>query len=281
MKVQEAILKAVKRLAKAGVSEATIDCEQMMSAALGWSRLDLIARGGEDLPAGRKKEFDRMVARREKREPIQYVTGSVTFCGLKLDIDRRALVPRPETEMLVEAVLAEKCDHPGRMLDACTGSGAVALAVKKSCRQLEVTASDVSREALLLARQNAARLELDVQLVQGDLFEPFGKPFHFITVNPPYVTEGELAGLQPEVREWEPRRALVSGADGMDILRRIPENAARLLWPGGLIAVELAPGQARAVADSFERTRAFDSIRVLQDFQGLDRVISARRWKSS
>ena len=192
----------------------------------------------EDLAAGLKKKLDALVARREKREPLQYVTGTVEFSGLRLEIDRRALVPRPETEMLVEAVLKEKTDGPARALDACTGSGAVALALKKSWGALEVTGADLSRDALLLARANALRLGLETHWVRADLFGPFVRPFHFITVNPPYIAEAEFAGLQPEVRDWEPRGALVAGPEGTEVLSRIPAEAAPLLWPGGLIAVE-------------------------------------------
>ncbi|MBI2920385.1 MAG: peptide chain release factor N(5)-glutamine methyltransferase [Planctomycetes bacterium] len=281
MNVSDAMAKAAKKLEKAGVPDASLDAQRLMGRVLAWSQLDLIAKGGENLAAGLKKKFDALVARREKREPLQYVTGTVEFSGLRLEIDRRALVPRPETEMLVEAVLAEKTDGPARALDACTGSGAVALALKKGWGALEVTGSDVSQDALKLARENARRLELEVQWVRADLFRPFVRPFHFITVNPPYIAEGEFAGLQPEVRDWEPRRALIAGPEGTEILSRIAGEAAALLWPAGLIAVELAPSQAKSVADSFEAARSFDSIRVLQDFQGLDRVVLARRWKNS
>lgn len=281
MNVRDATAKAAKKLEKAGVPDASLDAQRLTARVLGWSQLDLIARGGEDLPAGLKKKLDALVARREKREPLQYVTGTVEFSGLRLEIDRRALVPRPETEMLVEAVLKEKTDGPARALDACTGSGAVALALKKNWGALEVTGADLSRDALLLARANALRLGLETHWVRADLFGPFVRPFHFITVNPPYIAEAEFAGLQPEVRDWEPRGALVAGPEGTEILSRIAAEAAPLLWPGGLIAVELAPAQAKSVADSFEATRSFDSIRVLQDFQGLDRVVLARRWKNS
>ena len=222
-----------------------------------------------------------MIARREKREPLQYITGSVVFCGLRLAIDRRALIPRPETEAIVDEIMRFRTDQPARMLDACTGSGAIALAAKKGWEELSVLASDVSREALQLAAQNARKLKLEVQFLQADLFRPYLKPFNVITVNPPYVSEPEFATLQAEVRDWEPSGALVAGAEGLDVLGRIPEEASRLLWPGGLLAVELAPAQASGFADSLDRLRTFDSIRVLKDFQGLDRIVVAHRWKNS
>jgi release factor glutamine methyltransferase len=281
MNVREAIAKAAQRLQKAGVPNAAYDAQHLAARLLGWSALELIAKGGDDFPRGFKRKFDDVVARRAKREPLQYVTGTVSFCGLKLDCDRRALIPRPETEALVDEILKVKTDQPARLLDACTGSGAVALALKKAWPALEVYAADVSGDALALARQNAKKLELDVTLVKCDLTTCFQKPFHFITINPPYVSEPEVAGLQPEVRDWEPRRALVAGPEGTEVLRRIPEEAPSRLWPGGLLLVELAPAQAKAFADSLDRTRAFDSIRVLTDFQGLERIVAARRWKSS
>lgn len=281
MKVQAALDRASARLEAAGVPDAPIDVQKIAARALEWSALDLVTRGTEEFPPYRKRKFDEMVARREKREPLQYVTGSVAFCGLRLEIDRRALIPRPETEALVEEVLKARTDQPARMLDACTGSGAVALACKAGWKELSVIGSDVSRDALALAAQNGKKLKLAVQWLQADLFRPFLKPFHVITVNPPYVSEPEFAALQPEVRDWEPRRALVAGPEGTDVLARIPADAARLLWPGGLLAVELAPAQARDFADSLDRTRAFDSIRVLRDFQGHERIVTARRWKNS
>lgn len=281
MKVQAALDKATARLEAAGVPDAALDVQKLAARALEWSALDLVTRGTEEFPPYRKRKFDDMVARREKREPLQYVTGSVPFCGLRLEIDRRALIPRPETEALVEEVLRSRTDQPARMLDACTGSGAVALAVKQGWKELTVFASDTSRDALALAAQNSRKLKLPVHFLQADLFRPFLKPFLVITVNPPYVAEPEFAGLQPEVRDWEPRRALVAGPEGTDVLSRIPADAARLLWPGGLLAVELAPAQARDFADSLDRTGAFDSIRVLKDFQGHERIVTAQRWKNS
>lgn len=281
MTVREAVDRAEKRLAKAGVPDARLDAEKLLGKVLGWSQLDLIARGAEDVPAGQKKKFDALVARREKREPLQYLTGTVEFAGLKLDIDRRALIPRPETESLVDAVLRHQTDQPARALDACCGSGAVALALKKAWPALEMTAADLSLDALRLARQNAKRLELDVHFVRADLFAPFVRPFHFITVNPPYIRAADFPALQPEVRNFEPRLALDGGDDGLRVLSRIPGECAPILWPGGHVAVECSPETAPAVADSFDRTRAFDSISVLKDFQGLDRIIVARRWKSS
>ncbi|KAF0245961.1 MAG: release factor glutamine [Planctomycetota bacterium] len=281
MKVQDAIDKATARLDAAGVPDAGRDVQSIAARALDWSALDLISRNTEDLPPYRKRKFDEMIARREKREPLQYVTGSVVFCGLRLTIDRRALIPRPETETIVEEIHRFRNDQPARMLDACTGSGAIALAAKHGWKELSVLASDISREALQLAALNARKLKLDVQFLQADLFRPYLKPFQVITVNPPYVSEPEFATLQPEVRDWEPRGALVAGAEGMDVLERIPGEAARLLWPGGLLAVELSPAQASGFADSLDRVRAFDSIRVLKDFQGLDRIVVAHRWKNS
>jgi release factor glutamine methyltransferase len=263
------------------VPDAGRDVQGIAAKALEWSALDLISRNTEDFPPYRKRKFDEMIARREKREPLQYVTGSVAFCGLRLAIDKRALIPRPETEIMVEEVMRFKNDQPARMLDVCTGSGAIALAVKHGWEELSVFAADISREALQLAAQNARKLKLEVQFLQGDLFRPFLKPFRVITVNPPYVSEPEFGSLQPEVRDWEPRGALVAGPEGTDVLDRIPGEAARLLWPGGLLAVELAPAQARGFADSLDRVHAFDSIRVLKDFQGLDRIVVAQRWKNS
>ncbi len=281
MKVQAALDKATERLAAAGVPDAGLDVQRIAARALEWSALDLVTRGTEEFPAYRKRKFDEMIARREKREPLQYVTGSVIFAGLRLEIDRRALIPRPETEMIVEEILRVRNDQPGRMLDACTGSGAIALAAKHGWKELSVIGSDVSREALQLAAHNAKKLKLSVQWLQADLFRPFVKPFHVITANPPYVSEPEYPDLQPEVRDWEPRQALVAGREGTAVLARIPEDASHLLWPGGLLAVELAPAQAAGFADSLDRTRAFDSIRVLKDFQGHDRIVTARRWKNS
>jgi release factor glutamine methyltransferase len=281
MTFREATDRAAARLKTVGVLEARLEAEKLLGKVMAWSRLDIISNENQKMEAGRKAKFDALVSRREKREPLQYITGTVEFHGLKLEIDKRALIPRPETEQLVDIVLAERNNQPLRMLDACTGSGAVALAVKKAWGALEVTASDLSLGALQVARANARRLKLDVHFVRADLFDPFVRPFHFITVNPPYIADNEYAALQPEVRDWEPRLALAGGRDGLDVLRRIPVEAAPRLWPGGLVAVEIAPAQAGEVVRSFEESGAFDTLSTLKDFQGLDRFIVARRWKSS
>ena len=271
MTVLEALRGAEKRLA--AVPDPRLDAEYLLAETLRLGRLELLLNKQRALTAAEQGAFEALLARREKREPLQYILGSQSFMGFSFKTDPRALIPRFDTEALCEEALALL--RPGdAVLDLCTGTGALAVALKKLCPQARVTASDVSREALSLARENAQALGAEVRFVEGDLFQPLaGERFQGIVSNPPYIPSGLRGRLQPEV-EKEPALALFAGADGLDFYRRIAKEAPDYLLPGGWLALEIGDGQGEAVAALLKAQ--FEAIRILKDLSGLPRVVSAR-----
>ena len=229
---------------------------------------------GRALTEAEAAAFDLLVSRRATREPLQYILGSQSFMGFPLKTDPRALIPRHDTEAVCEEALRHI--RPGdSVLDLCTGTGAIAIAVKKLCPGAVVTAADISEDALALARENAAALDADVRFVQGDLFAPVvGQRFHLIVCNPPYIPDMLRGQLQAEV-EKEPTLALFAGADGLSFYRHIAAEAPGYLHENGRLILEIGDGQGEAV--SARLSNAFDEIRMLNDLSGLPRVISAQR----
>lgn len=254
------------------IPEPRLDAEYMLSEILGIPRLDLLVNKDRALTEAQRQAFARMVDRRKSREPLQYILGSQSFMGFSFKTDPRALIPRNDTEALCEEAL--RLLSPGeKALDLCTGTGALAVAVKKLCPKALVAASDISPDALALARENAARLGAEIRFLEGDLFAPVGNErFHLILSNPPYIPEGLRGKLQAEV-EKEPALALYGGQDGLDFYRRIAREAPDHLFSGGRLALEIGDGQEAAVPALLEE--AFDQIRVLRDLSGLPRVVSA------
>jgi release factor glutamine methyltransferase len=241
----------------------------------------LLARWPEALPPGVLTRYGALVERRERREPLQHLTGSQEFYGLELAVDRRALIPRPETEGLVDAVLGETLPHEARVLDIGTGSGCIAIALAVARADLVLVAVDRSAQALELARENASRhgvghrIEFQ-RLGVEDLPGPWPGGFDAVVSNPPYVSEAEWGGLEPEVREYEPREALVAGASGLEAYRCLAPVSLGLLRPDGRLVVELGYGQAEAVRQ-IVASAGLLVIRLLRDLRGIDRVLVARR----
>ncbi len=214
--VREAIGAAVDALSAAGVQSPRLDAEVLLVEATGWERARLAADPEAGLPAGGGRRFGEMVRRRLAREPVAYILGRKWFRDIELAVDRRVLIPRPETELSVELALKR---GPASVLDVGTGSGAVALAIAAELPRCQVTATDTSPAALALARSNAERTGLAgrVRFLAGSL--PAGEHFELILANLPYVATGEWPSLPPEVSEWEPREALLAGPDGLDAIR--------------------------------------------------------------
>ena len=237
---------------------------------------------GLDSLAGERAvhRLDVMVARRLTGEPLQYVLGSWAFRRLELMVDRRVLIPRPETEEVVDAALAlaRAMPRPLTLVDLGTGSGAIALSLKSERPDAEVVACDISQDALDVAAANAARLGLDVELHLSDLLAQVpGDGFSLVVSNPPYVSEQEMADLEPEVAEHEPRLATVAGPDGLEVYRRLlPEAAARLV-DGGSLALECGYGQATALVGELAAA-GFGPVGVDPDLAGIERVVWAR-WR--
>jgi release factor glutamine methyltransferase len=269
--VSEALDSAVVALRAAGVDTPRLDAEVLLAHALGTERLRLLGDHDARVEGPAVRAFQDAVRRRAvAREPVAYITGVKGFRRLDIAVDPRVLIPRPETETLVEAALAV-LPQGARVVDVGTGSGAVALALKDERPDLEVVATDVSQDALAVARANAQRLGLEIELVRGDLLGGAGE-VDAVVSNPPYVEDA--AQLAPEIVRHEPALALRAGPDGLDVLRRlVPAAAAR---GAALLAVELGAGQADAV-EVFAREAGFSRSERRADLAGIDRVVLAWR----
>ena len=271
MTVLEALRTAELRLR--AIPEPRLDAEYMLADALHTSRLMMLIDKSRVLTAAEEEAFERMVARREQREPLQYILGSQSFMGFSFKTDPRALIPRNDTEALCEEALRH-IRPGGRVLDLCTGTGALGIAIKKLCPQAIVTATDISEAALSLAEENARSLQAEVRFLQGDLFAPVsGEEFEVIVSNPPYIPEALRGRLQAEV-EKEPALALFAGEDGLDFYRRIAREAPAYLAPQGWLCLEVGDGEAEAVAALLKTN--FESVRILPDLNRLNRVVSVQ-----
>jgi release factor glutamine methyltransferase len=265
-------------LGEKGVPEPRLTAELLLAGVLGIRRLDLYLQFERPLSAEELAEFKARLLRRVRREPLQYIEGTASFRYLTLRTDRRALIPRPETELLVGEVLAWSAGREGLdVVDVGTGTGAIALSLRREGTFGRTVATDLSTDALALARENAELSQLrDIEFLQGDLFEPVrGERFDVIVANPPYVAEGERGELDPEVRQWEPPTALFAGRDGLDVIRRLISGAPEHLKPGGLLALEIGASQAAAVVDLIEGSGRFEGCRVVRDLAGRERMVLA------
>jgi len=279
--LREAIVGAASRLAGQEDlrADAQRDAELLLLHVLGASRTVLFTDGGRALGERELVEYEALVARRLRGEPIQYIVGEQEFYGLALKVTPAVLIPRPETELLVEAVLGRvPADCAMRIVDVGTGSGAIAIAIAKHLPFAEVTGVDLSAAALAVARENAARHGLGerIRFVESDLLAAVSgerEVFDAVLSNPPYVPDSDSESLHRQVREYEPEGALFAGADGLEVYRRLIPQAARALRPGGLLAMEFGYGQRGALA---ELLREWDAVEFLDDLQGVARVALAQ-----
>lgn len=261
---------------------ARLDAELLLGEALGFDRIQLIVQSERPLAENELSRYRELIKRRRVGEPIAYILGRREFFGLPLVVDRRVLIPRPDSEILVETALNGTRDRHlyGRMLDLCTGSGCVAIAFAKARPTWRVTAVDLSADAASVARENARRTGVvnNVAVLEGDLFAPLppGAAFELITGNPPYIPSADIAGLDADVRDFEPRLALDGGVDGLRVTRRFVAEAGRYLTPGGLLALEGGFDQAPAVAELFA-AHGFTDITRNKDLAGIERVVSGRK----
>ena len=267
--LRDAVAEAVETLEAAGVDTPRLDAELLLAAVLGVDRAALYADPQAGLDMDAALSFDDMLRRRVRREPVAYILGRAHFRTLELLVDHRVLVPRPETELLVELA-----DNGQRVLDVGTGSGAVALAIAQERQGVRVTGIDNSPDAIEVARENAERSGLDVEFMIADLI--VGGPYDLIVSNPPYVREAEWPGLAPEITLYEPRDALLGGPDGLDVIRDLVAAAPQALVRGGMLAVEVGQGQSRAVEALFERA-GLRSVQTQRDLAGIPRVVRGRR----
>ena len=266
--VRDAIGAAVDALHAAGVAGPRLDAELLLAEATGCDRARLAADPDAAVGADAGRRFAAMVRRRLRREPVAYILGRKGFRKIELEVDRRVLIPRPETELLVELALEL---GPCSVLDVGTGSGAIALAIAEEIPECEVTATDNSAAALEVARANAKRLGLNGRVHFREGSVPEGEAFELTLANLPYVADGEWASLQPEIARWEPREALLGGPDGLDPIRALIPKVRH-----GTLALEVGEGQAGDVTELL-RGAGFAEIRTRRDLAGIERVLAGRR----
>jgi len=303
--VLEAIQKSADFLTKKGVESPRLQAELLLAHLLKLPRMKLYLNFERVLTPAETDTLREFVKRRGQREPLQHITGSTSFCGLEIAVNRHALVPRPETELLAEYgwnFLVTRHSSPVTALDFGTGTGCVAIALAVRCPTVRIVATDISAEALALARENAARNGVAhwIEFLQGDGFaalterwgestrepkedEPKdGSPgdsprqFDLIISNPPYIPSAEIATLQPEVRDFDPRSALDGGADGLNFYRLLASQAAAFLKPDGKVMLEFGDGQAEAVAQTFEWEKWIVEA-VKEDYSQRPRILILRR----
>lgn len=275
MIISEWLKHARDRLTQNNCPDPDIDARWIAEDALGMTRQALVFEGDQAIPRHQLYRLEAMLDRRAAGEPVQYILGSADFMGLRFRVDGAVLIPRQDTETLVEAALIELRQRQGNpaLLDLCTGSGCVGLSLASLAPNARITLADISPEALEVARANQKALGVKAELRQGDLFSAVGRErFDIIASNPPYIPTGALSGLQREVR-FEPRIALDGGADGLDFYRRIAEGAADHLNPGGAIFLEVGIHQAQPVLDLVRAKLPCTQAGTVRDLNGIERVV--------
>ncbi|TVR47038.1 MAG: peptide chain release factor N(5)-glutamine methyltransferase [Puniceicoccaceae bacterium] len=282
LRVLDVVRKGADYLASKGVETPRLDAEWLAASALGLDRMQLYLQTDRPLAEGELEAIRAGFRRRARREPLQHILGEWPFDGLSLKVDRRALVPRPETEQLVERIAEEAAGNPPvRILDLGTGGGALALALARRFPEAEVTGLDTSAEALDLAEENAVRNGLAdrVRWIRSDWFAGLGQTagFNLVVANPPYLTEEEWATAEPEVKDHDPRVALVAADDGCAELLRILQEAPARLAPGGRLYLETGIAQGERLRAEARSGEAWKTFRVLEDWSGRPRFFAAER----
>ncbi len=273
-------------LTEKGFDEARLNVELLLSATLKVSRFNLYVRHDQPLKKDELEKFKALLKRRLAHEPVQYILGKTNFYSIELKVDRRALIPRPETETLVETVIdhCKACfsqQNEPHILDIGTGSGCIDVALAKFVKNSHITSLDKSRDALELARENAKLTETEKQIefTETDFLtlkeNTFGKQFDIVVSNPPYISKSAFKTLAADIKEFEPVDALGDGADGLTFFKKISQVAHLLLKPGGWVFVETAFDQARDVEKIFLETGGRE-LRIKKDLSNIDRVVSAR-----
>ena len=284
--VREILKIGENRLTDAGCSNPKIDAELLYCHMMSLDRDKLFMHWGETISDHLCSCYFELLDVRASGKPLQYITGFQEFMGIRMAVDENVLIPRQETELLVEralSVIAESRKKTKRTLDLCTGSGAVAVSIAAQARDAEVTASDVSAEALAVAEKNAAAANVKVSFRRGDLFEPFAKrfgrtaKFDVITANPPYIKTDMIRSLQREVRDFEPMLALDGGEDGLFFYRKIVSQAPSYLAKNGVMLLEIGFDQAEAVGLLACEAGAYRDIEIVRDLAALDRIVILRK----
>ena len=259
-------------LEQAGIEEASLDARLLLEFVCGTSHSDLLVHGSRDVDAEKERNYRELTARRAGHIPLQHLTGEQEFMGLSFSVNENVLIPRQDTEVLVEEVMRAISDG-SRILDVCTGSGCILLSLLHYSNGCSGVGTDISEKALETARVNAERLEeKNAEFVQGDLFENVEGRFHVIVSNPPYIATQVIGGLMEEVRLHEPMCALDGGEDGLYFYRRITKEAKSYLCGGGQLFFEIGHDQGEAVSELM-REEGYRDVECIKDFAGLDRVV--------
>lgn len=274
MTYREAVEFGTKCLTDAGVPDAALDAWYLLQMVCRIERSYYYVHGEEDITQDAQKEYEIAVQKRAEHIPLQYIIGEQEFMGLRFKVNSNVLIPRQDTETLVEQVL--KIVKPGmKVLDLCTGSGCVLISVLKNAPELTGMGSDISKTALLVAKENAKLHEVDAEWVWSDLFDNITETFDVIMANPPYIPTGEILSLMPEVRDFEPENALDGGVDGLDFYRKIAGQVKDYLNPGGYVYMEIGYDQGEAVSELM-RNAGFTEVEVIKDLARNDRVVKGK-----
>lgn len=291
MTLQQLLQEGIEELKAAGIEEAELDARYLLMEAYGLDMVQFLMERNREMltdtegkltPGGTSTLYRDLLDRRAGHIPLQYLCGTQEFMGLSFLVNPAVLIPRQDTETLVELVLKEQTDRNIRILDMCTGSGCIAVSLKKMGGYHKMTAADVSLEALKIARQNAERNGVVLELVESDLFSGIDaakSQYEVIVSNPPYIPSGVIDSLQPEVRDHEPRLALDGMEDGLHFYRRLAAECGNYLTEGGSLYFEIGFDQAKDVGNLLKES-GFTDIEVIKDGPGLDRVVKAVLVKS-
>ncbi len=275
--IAETLQEATGRLREAAIPNDVLDAQTLLAYALGCDRTHLIINYREELPEEPARKFADLIERRAKGEPLQYITGRQEFFGLEFEVTPDVLIPRPETELIVEETirLAQGIETP-IIIDVGTGSGCIAVALARELPGARLIATDISPAAIEVARRNAGRYDLEIDFRVTDLLPNDVPPADFVVSNPPYIAESEMSGLQREVRDWEPGTALTDFGDGLGFYRRLLAEAAHRLKPGGRMILELGFSQAEQVTGMIDPGR-WNLENLLNDLQGIPRTLVLQR----
>lgn len=284
MTYREAARRIADQLKGAGIENESAESMFLMEYACGVSRSFYLLHQMEEMPETQWERYREAARKRCRHIPLQHLTGEQEFMGIPFLVNEHVLIPRQDTEILVEEALKivnRDSDSGGNgrrrnVLDLCTGSGCIAVSLKAFRRDLSVTACDISREALAVARENAKRNQTEIQFVASDLFSGISGNYDMIVSNPPYIPREVIPTLMPEVREHEPVLALDGGPDGLEFYRKIVYNSQEYLTAGGWLLLEIGYDQGKAVS-GYMRENYFRDIEVIRDLAGLDRVVKGRR----
>ncbi len=268
-------------LGLAAVENPRLDAEVLLRQVIGMDKAQLYLRMDEKIEAEAERRFWKLLEQRARREPLAYITGQKEFWSLDFSVTPDVLIPRPETEVLMEVALGrvrQRRKSQVKIADLGTGSGIIAICLAKELPEAQISAVDISSAALRVARANAERhgVAERIRFLNGDLFAPLAgerECFDLIVANPPYVRSGDLAALEPEIREWEPIAALDGGKDGLDFFRRIASECRDYLTATGEVMLEIADGTGEAVAEIFANVGGFEAVEIWRDYAGKDRVI--------